>query len=363
MIQLSSAGKRYGHKLLFEGADWMITSHDRIGLVGANGTGKSTLMKIFAGIETLDYGSFSTAKGISAGYLPQDGLTLSGRTVFAECMAVFSELREMEQEMEDLTARMPELDQASPEYAQVAQRYQRLEHEFRTRDGYAIEAQVGSVLMGLGFHKEDWHRRTEEFSGGWQMRISLAKLLLQQPNLLLLDEPTNHLDLETRNWLEEYLHDYPHAFLVISHDRYFLDVTVSRTVEIWNKKVHFYSGNYEKYLKQKAEQREQIEAAYRNQKVRIDQLEAFINRFRYQATKARQVQSRIKELDKIERVEVPEEEKTIHFHFPQPKPSGRNVAEFQGVAKSYDEKQVFDNVRFVIERGDRVALVGVNGAG
>ena len=185
MIQLSSAGKRYGHKLLFEGADWMITSHDRIGLVGANGTGKSTLMKIFAGIETLDYGFFSTAKGISAGYLPQDGLALSGRTVFAECMAVFSELREMEQEMEDLTARMPELDQSSPEYAQVAQRYQRLEHEFRTRDGYAIEAQVGSVLMGLGFGKEDWHRHTEEFSGGWQMRIALAKLLLQEPLSLI----------------------------------------------------------------------------------------------------------------------------------------------------------------------------------
>ncbi|HXR15687.1 MAG TPA: ATP-binding cassette domain-containing protein, partial [Terriglobales bacterium] len=225
MIQLSSAGKRYGHKLLFEAADWMITPRDRIGLVGANGTGKSTLMKIFAGIETLDYGSFSTAKGISAGYLPQDGLTLSGRTVFAECMAVFSELREMEQEMEDLTARMPELDQASPEYAQVAQRYQRLEHEFRTRDGYAIEAQVGSVLMGLGFRKEDWHRRTEEFSGGWQMRIALGKLLLQEPNLLLLDEPTNHLDLEARNWLEEYLTHYPNAFVLISHDRYFLDVT------------------------------------------------------------------------------------------------------------------------------------------
>src|SRR5271169_4456194 len=368
MIQLSSAGKRYGHKLLFEGADWMITSHDRIGLVGANGTGKSTLMKIFAGIETLDYGSFSTAKGISAGYLPQDGLALSGRTVFAECMAVFSELREMEQEMEDLTARMPELDQSSPEYAQVAQRYQRLEHEFRTRDGYAIEAQVGSVLMGLGFRKEDWHRRTEEFSGGWQMRIALAKLLLQEPNLLLLDEPTNHLDLEARNWLEEYLTHYPNAFVLISHDRYFLDVTVNKIAEIWNKRIHLYPGNYEKYLASKTQRMEQLEAAYRNQRERIEQLEVFINRFRYQATKAKQVQSRIKELEKIERIELPEEEKTIHFSFPQPKPAGRIVAEFEGVAKSYPgkdgtEKKVFSNVSFMIERGDRIALVGVNGAG
>jgi ATP-binding cassette subfamily F protein 3 len=363
MIQLSSAGKRYGHKLLFEGADWMITSHDRIGLVGANGTGKSTLMKIFAGIETLDYGSISTAKGISAGYLPQDGLTLSGRTVFAECMAVFSELREMEQEMEDLTARMPELDQSSPEYAQVAQRYQRLEHEFRTRDGYAIEAQVGSVLMGLGFSKEDWHRQTEEFSGGWQMRIALAKLLLQEPNLLLLDEPTNHLDLEARNWLEEYLTHYPNAFVLISHDRYFLDVTVNKIAEIWNKRIHLYPGNYEKYLASKTQRMEQLEAAYRNQRERIEQLEVFINRFRYQATKAKQVQSRIKELEKIDRIELPEEEKIIHFSFQQPKPSGRIVAEFIDVAKSYSEKEVFRDVSFMIERGDRIALVGVNGAG
>src|SRR6202790_1273017 len=363
MIQLSSAGKRYGHKLLFEGADWMITSHDRIGLVGANGTGKSTLMKIFAGIETLDYGSISTAKGISAGYLPQDGLTLSGRTVFTECMAVFSDLREMEQEMEDLTARMPDLDHSSSAYQQVAERYQRIEHKFRTRDGYAIEAQVGSVLMGLGFRKEDWHRQTEEFSGGWQMRIALAKLLLQEPNLLLLDEPTNHLDLEARNWLEEYLTHYPNAFVLISHDRYFLDITVNKIAEIWNKRIHLYPGNYEKYLSSKTQRMEQLEAAYRNQRERIEQLEVFINRFRYQATKAKQVQSRIKELEKIERIELPEEEKTIHFSFPQPKPAGRIVAEFIGVAKSYGEKEVFRDVSFMIERGDRIALVGVNGAG
>src|SRR3984893_6755997 len=363
MIQLSSAGKRYGHKLLFEGADWMITPRDRCGLVGANGTGKSTLMKIFAGIETLDYGSLSTAKGISAGYLPQDGLTLSGRTVFAECMAVFSDLREMEQEMEDLTARMPELDHSSSEYQQGAERYQRIEHEFRTRDGYAIEAQVGSVLMGLGFGKEDWHRRTEEFSGGWQMRIALAKLLLQEPNLLLLDEPTNHLDLEARNWLEEYLTHYPNAFVLISHDRYFLDVTVNKIAEIWNKRIHLYSGNYEKYLNQKTQRLEQLQAAYRNQRERSEQLEVFINRFRYTATKAKQVQSRIKELERMERIELPEEEKTIHFSFPQPTPSGRIVGEFENVAKCYGEKEVFRDVSFMIERGDRIALVGVNGAG
>jgi len=363
MIQLNSAGKRYGHKLLFQDADLLITPRDRVGLVGANGTGKSTLLKILAGEETLDYGNVSMAKGISAGYLPQDGLALSGKTVFAECMTVFSRLKNMEVELEQLTAKMAELDHTSGEYDDVAERYHRIEHEFRTHDGYAIEAQVGAVLAGLGFRPEDWQRQTEEFSGGWQMRIALAKLLLQKPNLLLLDEPTNHLDLESRNWLEEYLVNYPFAFVLISHDRYFLDVTVNRTIEIWNKKIWVYSGNYEKYLSQKTARREQLEADYRSQRERIEQLEVFINRFRYQATKAKQVQSRIKELDKIERIELPEEEKTIHFSFPQPKPSGRIVAEFHGVAKSYGPKQVFSGVDFIIEKGDRIALVGVNGAG
>jgi ATP-binding cassette subfamily F protein 3 len=363
MIQLSKAGKRYGHKLLFEDIDWLITPKERAGIVGANGTGKSTLLKILAGLETLDYGSMSVMKGISAGYLPQDGLTLTGRSVFAECMTVFADLRDMEEELESLTHRMAELDPASPEYAAVADRFHRVDSEFRARDGYAIEAQVGIVLNGLGFPKDDWTRRTEEFSGGWQMRIALAKLLLQKPNLLLLDEPTNHLDLEARNWLEDYLGSYPYAYVLISHDRYFLDVTVGRTVELWNRRAHFYSGNYEKYLAQKAERQANLEAAYRNQRERIEQLEAFISRFRYQATKAKQVQSRIKELDKIERIEIPPDEETIHFSFPQPKPSGRIVAEFQNVSKSYGENFVFGGVNFIIERGDRIALVGANGAG
>ena len=368
MIQLSGAGKRYGHKLLFEDADWLITAESRLGLVGANGTGKSTVMKILAGLETLDYGSISRAKGISAGYLPQDGLTLSGRSIFAECMSVFDDLHAMEKEMESLTGSMSELDHASAEYAAVADRYQKLEHEFTARDGYSLEAEVGKVLTGLGFKRDDWTRHTEEFSGGWQMRIALAKLLLQKPNLLLLDEPTNHLDLEARNWLEEYLESYPNAYVLISHDRYFLDTTVGRIIEIWNKKLHFYAGNYDQYLAAKSARKEQLESAYKTQRDRIEQLEVFINRFRYTATKAKQVQSRIKELEKIERIEIPEEEKTVHFSFPQPKPSGRIVAEFSNVAKSYGERgpsehEVFANVNFMIERGERIALVGVNGAG
>jgi ATP-binding cassette, subfamily F, member 3 len=371
MIQLSGAGKRYGHKLLFEDADWLITPESRIGLVGANGTGKSTIMKILAGSESLDYGTISRAKGISTGYLPQDGLTMTGRTIFAECMAVFAELHAIEKEMEALTRSMSELDHAGQEYSNVADRYQRLEHEFVARDGYTLEAQVGQVLTGLGFHRDDWTRQTEEFSGGWQMRIALAKLLLQKPNLLLLDEPTNHLDLEARNWLEEYLTTYPYAFVLISHDRYFLDITVKRIVEIWNKQMHFYAGNYDQYLAGKTARKEQLESAYKTQHDRIEQLEVFINRFRYTATKAKQVQSRIKELEKMERIQIPEEEKTVHFSFPQPKPSGRIVAEFANIAKSYGENgergvgehKVFEKVNFMIERGERIALVGVNGAG
>src|SRR6202163_4879073 len=363
MIQLSGAGKRYGHKLLFENADWLITPESRTGLVGANGTGKSTIMKILAGSETLDYGAISRAKGISTGYLPQDGLTMTGRTVFAECMSVFDELHAMEKEMESLTRSMSELDHQGQEYSNVADRYQKLEHEFVARDGYTLEAQVSQVLTGLGFHRDDWARQTEEFSGGWQMRIALAKLLLQKPNLLLLDEPTNHLDLEARNWLEEYLTNYPNAYVIISHDRYFLDITVKRIVEIWNKQMHFYAGNYDQYLAGKTARKEQLEVAYKTQHDRIEQLEVFINRFRYTATKAKQVQSRIKELEKMERIQIPEEEKTVHFSFPQPKPSGRIVAEFAGVAKSYGERQVFRDVSFMIEKGDRIALVGVNGAG
>jgi len=363
MIQLSGAGKRFGHKLLFEECDWLITPKERTGLVGGNGTGKSTLLKILCGMESLDYGSMTATKGITQGYLPQDGLSLSGRSIFAECMSVFSDLHEMEQELETLHHSLGELDPASAEYEAAADRLHHIDTEFRNRDGYAIEAQVGTVLDGLGFKKEDWTRHTEHFSGGWQMRIALAKLLLQKPTMLLLDEPTNHLDLEARNWLETYLTNYPFAYLLISHDRYFLDVTVNRTVEIWNKRVQFYSGNYESYLRQKEERRANLVSAYKNQRDRIEQLEAFINRFRATATKAKQVQSRIKELEKIERIEVPPDEQTIHFSFPQPKLSGRVVAEFKDVSKNYGEKHVFSGASFIIERGDRIALVGVNGAG
>jgi ATP-binding cassette subfamily F protein 3 len=363
MIQLSSAGKRFGPKTLFENLDWLITPRERVGLVGANGTGKTTLLKVLAGIDGLDYGEVTSAKGYTTGYLPQDGLSLSGRTVFNECISVYGDLLDMEQEMEDLTGKISELDPESDEYHRVAERHHLLDGQFRAHDGYALESKVGAVLGGLGFPQSDWKRKTDEFSGGWQMRLALAKLLLQEPNLLLLDEPTNHLDLEARNWLEDFLGSYPHSIVLVSHDRYFLDVTVNKIAEIWNRRVHFYTGNYDKYLMQKQERLSQLESAYRNQREKIEQLETFINRFRYTATKAKQVQSRIKEIERMEKIELPVEEKIIHFSFKQPKASGRIVAEMRNVAKHYGEKCVFKGVHFVINRGDRIALVGVNGAG
>jgi ATP-binding cassette subfamily F protein 3 len=363
MLSLQNAGKRFGPRILFLEADWLIRAKEKTALVGANGTGKSTLMKVLAGLESLDYGTMQLTRGMSIGYLPQEGLQLTGRSIFEECLTVFDEIRDMEGEIERLAGQLAELDHASAEYEAAAERYSMLQERFHALDGYALDAQVGAVLTGLGFSKEDWQRKTDEFSGGWQMRIALAKLLLAKPNLLLLDEPTNHLDLETRNWLEDCLKSYPFGYILISHDRYFLDVTIDRTVEIWNKRLTIYQGNYTKYLAQKEERRAQLLAAYKNQRDQIEHLEAFISRFRYQATKAKQVQSRIKELEKIVRIEVPEEEPVIHFKFPQPAPSGRLVAEAVQLGKSYGTKCVFRDARFTIDRGDRVALVGVNGAG
>lgn len=363
MIQLTEAGKRFGPKVLFEELNWLITPKDRIGIVGGNGTGKSTLLKVLAGIDGLESGTIQVQKGIRAGYLPQDGITLSGRSVFDECMSVFDDLHALEAEQQELAKQLSELDQASEEYAQTAERFHHLQDLMHSKNAYNLDSRVGGVLGGLGFRREDWTRRVEEFSGGWQMRIALAKLLLAEPTLLLLDEPTNHLDIEARDWLEHYLSNYPNAFVLISHDRYFLDVTVSKIAELWNKRLWIYTGGYSKYETQKTERRQQLEAAYANQRERIEQLEAFINRFRAQATKAKQVQSRIKELEKIERIELPPDEKSIHFRFPQPKPSGRVVAECKNVSKSYGQKLVFSNANFHIERGDRIALVGVNGAG
>ncbi len=354
---------RFGVRVLFDELDWLVGPNDRIGVVGGNGSGKSTLLKILHGSESLDQGAIERQKGIRVGYLPQEGLAFSGRTVFEECLSVFDEALALETEIDELTHRMAEVEPSTAEFQAVMDRYEWCSNRYQALDGYSKEAHVGTVVGGLAFSRQDWDRRCEEFSGGWQMRIALAKLLLAKPNLLLLDEPTNHLDLEARNWLEDYLHGYPHAYIVVSHDRYFLDTTVRKIVHLWNSRAHFYTGNYTRFEKQRDERLAQIRAAYRNQQDRIEQLEVFIKRFRYQATKARQVQSRIKELERMDRIEVPPEERSIDFRFPQPPPSGRVVVELDGVSKSYGDNRVFEGVSLRVERGDRIALVGTNGAG
>jgi ATP-binding cassette subfamily F protein 3 len=363
MLQLTSAGKRFGHKLLFEKVDWQITPGERTGLVGGNGTGKSTLLRILAGLDSLDDGSVDRTGGMTFGYLPQDGLQLRGRTVFEECMSAFDRTQALEQKIQTMNSQLADLPPNTAGYAALSEQLAQSDAQFRAQDGYTMESRVGIVLSGLGFAKEDWSRNTEEFSGGWQMRVALAKLLLEKPDLLLLDEPTNHLDLEARNWLESYLHSYPHAYILISHDRFFLDVATNKIAELWNHHLYTYTGNYEKYLQQKTERQSQLEAAYHHQREHIEHLEAFINRFRAQATKAKQVQSRVKELERIERIELPPKEVEIHFTFPQPPVSGRTVVETRQVSKSYGEKNVFSGAQFTIERGERIALVGPNGAG
>jgi len=363
MIQLVHAGKRFGPKLLFDDVNFQINPGDRVGLVGANGTGKTTMLRVLAGVESLDDGELQCARGLAFGYLPQDGLRMSGRTVMQECLSVFDDVRAIEGRLHELMEQMAAAPPDSPAYKELSDTYHRLENEFAVADGYSLEAKAGMILNGLGFSKDDWPRRVEEFSGGWQMRIALAKLLLARPNLLLLDEPTNHLDLESRDWLENYLQQYPYAVVLISHDRYFLDQTVNRVIELWNKQAWVYTGNYSRFLKQKEGKREQLLALQKSTAERIEALETFINRFRAQATKAKQVQSKIKELERIPRVEVPPEEATIHFRFPQPRSSGRTVLEATNLGKSYGAKHVFSGFEFQINRGDRIALVGPNGAG
>src|SRR6185437_1453298 len=330
----------------------------RVGVVGANGSGKTTLMRILAGLEPLDAGKVVQNKDQTVGYLPQDGLHAAGRTLVEECRSVFSTLVEVERELQENEARLEHTDDLS-----LFERYADLQHQFQVGGGPSLEAKIGTILTGLAFTPADMNRSCEEFSGGWQMRIALAKLLLMEPGVLLLDEPTNHLDLETRNWLEEYLSRYPNTCLLVSHDRYFLDAVVDRIVDLAQAKITVYTGNYTSFLRQKEDRLTQIRAAFKNQQERREQLETFINKFRYTATKAAQVQSRIKELERMEEIEIPPAEESIHFSFPQPRPSGRRVLELRRAAKAYGEVRVFKDLDLVLERGDRIGLIGQNGAG
>ncbi|NVN90173.1 MAG: ABC-F family ATP-binding cassette domain-containing protein [Desulfuromonadales bacterium] len=363
MLHLKQLSKDFAGNPLFTDISWHLKKGERVALVGENGAGKSTLMKIIAGLTEPSSGEIQFARGARASYLPQDGIVTSGCQLFHEARSAFGELLAMEQELHQLGQELERFSHDSPEHDQLLQRYGELQEQFRHRGGYTMESEIGTVLKGLGFSQDDWYRDCGEFSGGWQMRIALARLLLQRPDVLLLDEPTNHLDIEARNWLEEYLCSYPGSVILVSHDRFFMDQVCSRVAEVWNHTISDYHCIYSRYLVQREERVSALREAKRIQDEEVEKVEDFIRRFRYQANKASLVQSRIKHLEKVERIVIPPERKRIRFHFPDAPKSGKIVMELKGLTKAYDRHVVLDRINLVIEKGERVALVGHNGAG
>jgi len=363
MLQLIDLSKDFAGKPLLSSVSWHLRKGERVGLVGENGAGKSTLMKMIAGLDTPSSGTIQLARGARVGYLPQDGIVTRGRPLFAEALSALPDLELMEQELTRLEEQLSDPSVDEREHLRILERYGELQETYRARGGYSKEATVGSVLNGLGFSPDDWDKECGLFSGGWQMRIALAKLLLNRPEILLLDEPTNHLDIEARNWLEEYLVAYDGSVILVSHDRFFLDVVCSRIAEVWNHTITDYPCSYSAYLVQRDERISSLREAKRRQDEEIASLEDFIRRFRYNANKASLVQSRIKQLEKIERIVIPPERKKIRFSFPDPPKSGRIVMELSGVTKRYGDKVVLERVDLTVEKGEKIALVGHNGAG
>lgn len=363
MIQLQQLTKGFGERVLLDAVTWQVGDHDRVGLCGPNGAGKTTLLRMLAGLDEPDAGTVLKPNALTIGYLPQDGLTYRGRSVFDEASLALKPLLDLKAEMHDLEHRLGDDTVPADQHETMLHRYSEVQERFRIGDGYHIELKVATVLRGLGFEPQGFDGLSDHLSGGWQMRLALAKLLLGQPDLLLLDEPTNHLDLEARNWLEAYLSSYPHAVILVSHDRYFLDAVVSRIADLSLREITDYHCNYSQYLVQREERMQRLREAKRRQDEEIARVQEFVDRFRYKATKAAQVQSRLKMLEKIVRIEVPPERKRIHFHFPAAPKSGRTVIELRDARKAYGDKVVLDRINLLIERGDRIALVGHNGAG
>ena len=363
MISAVNISIQFGARYLFKGASFQIGPHDRIGLVGSNGAGKTTLLKLLVGEYAPESGAVSKARFVNVGYLPQEGMHASGKTLYKEVEAVFSDVIELQTRIDEVHLRMQEVSQESGELHELLELYGDLQHALEDTDAFRMKSKIEKVLMGLGFSESDFDKQTEKFSGGWQMRIALAKLLLLQPSLLLLDEPTNHLDLDSLQWLEEYLRAYEGAVMIVSHDRRFLNNMTTKTYELSLGSFVEYPGNFSYYDQAKKERQEQQRAAFRNQQVQIQHAERFIERFRYKATKARQVQSRIKALEKMERVEIEDQESGIHFVFPPALRSGRMAMELRNIHKSYGDNILFSGIDLDIGRNDKVAFVGVNGAG
>ncbi|MGI6656217.1 MAG: ABC-F family ATP-binding cassette domain-containing protein [Desulfobulbus sp.] len=364
MLSLTGLCLQYGSKHIFRDVSVQIHPGDRVGLVGVNGAGKSTLLRIMCGEHGVDPGILNRASWFSVAYLPQEVTAdLSGRSLFAEAESAFDDVLAQQDALRRVSEQLALIDPDSPEIEALLEQQGELQHQLEGSDIFRIRPQIERVLFGLGFSAADLERPVNTFSGGWIMRLLLAKLLLKRPSLLLLDEPTNHLDLDSLTWLEDFLLQYQGAMVIISHDRAFLDRVTAITWELSLGRLSVFRGNYSHYLVEKAQRLELERAAYENQQAMIRQSERFITRFRAKSTKARQVQSRVKQLEKLERIELSESERTIQFHFPPAAPSGRDVLALRGVRKQYQGKLVFDQVGFSLQRGDKLAVVGVNGAG
>ena len=365
MISLDNLTVSYGGWTLFDNISFLINPKDRIGLVGKNGAGKTTLLRIITGEQQPTSGAVTLNGDCTIGYLPQTMRVADTTTLAEETAKAFEEVLRLEAEIEALTREIAErTDYESSEYEQLLHRLNDAQDHYHILGGETRDADIEKTLLGLGFKRSDFGRATSEFSGGWRMRIELAKLLLRRPSIFLLDEPTNHLDIESIQWLEEYLRNYNGAVLLISHDRAFLDNVTNRTVELSLGKITDYKVSYSKYVVLRAERRAQQMAAYENQQRMIEKTEEFIEKFRYKPTKSNQVQSRIKQLERLDRLEIEEEDlATLNIKFPPAPRSGQIVAEISEAGMSFGEKHVFSGANFVIEKGDRIALVGRNGEG
>lgn len=365
MVSVENLSVQFGGKYIFREVSFLVNPKDRVGLVGKNGAGKTTLLRIFMGLQKPDSGVVVVPENMTLGYLPQQMSVTDKRTVYEEAVTAFDEITSLEKEIEKLSHEITHrTDYESKEYLNLIDRLAEKNEHYEILGAGNIDAKTEQTLLGLGFETRDFNRPTREFSGGWRMRIELAKILLRSPDVLLLDEPTNHLDIESIQWLEEFLMNYPGSVVLISHDRAFLDNVTKRTIEISLGKIYDYKVSYSKYVILRKERREQQMAAYRNQRKVIEDTKDFIERFRYKATKAVQVQSRIKQLEKMEIIEVEEEDLTaMNIKFPSSPRSGSVVYEAENLSKSYGSHVVLDNIGLTIERGERVAFVGKNGAG
>lgn len=364
MLSLNNISLTFGDQHLLNEVSTLINPGERIGLVGPNGAGKSTLLKIIAGEIKPDGGNINTSKEATIGYLPQDGVDPDpGCTVYEEVECAFGEIQELEQQVQQKQKKLARLEKDSSRYQQAMEQLGTMQSKLEQSGAYTLQSDIEKVLMGLGFTPEDFNRSTTEFSGGWLMRIALGKLLLQRPTYLLLDEPTNHLDIESLRWMEQFLKNYEGTVIIVSHDKAFLNEITKRTLALDRGNMHDYAGNYSYYREKDKEREEHLRKAYQNQQKEIKETQEFIDRFRYKASKAKQVQSRIKKLEKMDKIELDEHEEEISFRFPPPERSGAIVMKLKDIRKQYDSNVVFEDLSYAIDRGDKIAVVGPNGAG